>query len=90
MKVKQLSIACSLLLTFIYITLYISTGFELPRMNYNFNGKQHRFVYGSIVDNSALSKQVTFIVIVNHFSIFSKVLLALGNLKLAHYSIAGI
>lgn len=33
-------------------------GFELPRMNYNFNGKQHRFVYGSIVDNSALSKQI--------------------------------
>ncbi|KAM9337755.1 beta,beta-carotene 15,15'-dioxygenase [Symphorus nematophorus] len=33
-------------------------GFELPRMNYDFNGKRHRFVYGSCVEESALSKQV--------------------------------
>uniref|UniRef100_A0A3B4AVD9 Uncharacterized protein n=1 Tax=Periophthalmus magnuspinnatus TaxID=409849 RepID=A0A3B4AVD9_9GOBI len=33
-------------------------GFELPRMNYNFNGKKHRYVYGSIVDDSAVSKQI--------------------------------
>uniref|UniRef100_A0A8C6TB64 Beta-carotene oxygenase 1 n=1 Tax=Neogobius melanostomus TaxID=47308 RepID=A0A8C6TB64_9GOBI len=33
-------------------------GFELPRMNYNFNGKKHRYVYGSMVDDSAVSKQI--------------------------------
>lgn len=33
-------------------------GFELPRINYSFNGKKHRFVYGSIVDDSAVSKQI--------------------------------
>ncbi|XP_047424328.1 beta,beta-carotene 15,15'-dioxygenase [Mugil cephalus] len=33
-------------------------GFELPRINYDVNGKKHRFVYGNIVEESALSKQV--------------------------------
>ncbi|XP_061568941.1 beta,beta-carotene 15,15'-dioxygenase [Cololabis saira] len=33
-------------------------GFELPRMNYDFNGKKYRFCYGNIVEESALSKQV--------------------------------
>uniref|UniRef100_UPI0037E9981F beta,beta-carotene 15,15'-dioxygenase n=1 Tax=Semicossyphus pulcher TaxID=241346 RepID=UPI0037E9981F len=33
-------------------------GFELPRLNYEGNGKKHRFVYGNIVEESALSKQV--------------------------------
>ncbi|XP_055007165.1 beta,beta-carotene 15,15'-dioxygenase isoform X2 [Boleophthalmus pectinirostris] len=33
-------------------------GFELPRINYNLNGKKHRYVYGSIVDDSAVSKQI--------------------------------
>ncbi|XP_044195813.1 beta,beta-carotene 15,15'-dioxygenase [Thunnus albacares] len=33
-------------------------GFELPRINYDFNGKKHRFVYGSCVEESALSKQI--------------------------------
>lgn len=34
-------------------------GLELPRMNYDLNGKKHRFVYGSRVEESALSKQVS-------------------------------
>ncbi|XP_036934388.1 beta,beta-carotene 15,15'-dioxygenase [Acanthopagrus latus] len=33
-------------------------GFELPRINYDFNGKKHRFVYGSGVEDSALSQMV--------------------------------
>ncbi|KAM7370044.1 hypothetical protein PAMP_011330 [Pampus punctatissimus] len=33
-------------------------GFELPRMNYDLNGKRHRFVYGNIVEESALSRQI--------------------------------
>lgn len=33
-------------------------GFELPRINYDLNGKKYRFVYGSIVEKSAMSKQV--------------------------------
>lgn len=34
------------------------TGFELPRMNYDANGKRHRFVYGNCVEHSVVSKQV--------------------------------
>uniref|UniRef100_A0A672IM17 Beta-carotene oxygenase 1 n=1 Tax=Salarias fasciatus TaxID=181472 RepID=A0A672IM17_SALFA len=34
------------------------TGIDLPRINYDFNGKRHRFVYGSIVKESALTQQV--------------------------------
>ncbi|XP_010737874.2 beta,beta-carotene 15,15'-dioxygenase [Larimichthys crocea] len=33
-------------------------GFELPRINYDINGKKHRFVYGNCVEESALSKQI--------------------------------
>ncbi|XP_060919915.1 beta,beta-carotene 15,15'-dioxygenase [Labrus mixtus] len=33
-------------------------GFELPRLNYDFNGKKHRFVYGNSVEESALSKEI--------------------------------
>ncbi|XP_008274518.1 beta,beta-carotene 15,15'-dioxygenase [Stegastes partitus] len=33
-------------------------GFELPRLNYDVNGKRHRFVYGNCVEESALAKQV--------------------------------
>uniref|UniRef100_A0A672IM53 Beta-carotene oxygenase 1 n=1 Tax=Salarias fasciatus TaxID=181472 RepID=A0A672IM53_SALFA len=33
-------------------------GIDLPRINYDFNGKRHRFVYGSIVKESALTQQV--------------------------------
>uniref|UniRef100_A0A8C7YW35 Beta-carotene oxygenase 1 n=1 Tax=Oryzias sinensis TaxID=183150 RepID=A0A8C7YW35_9TELE len=33
-------------------------GFELPRINYDFNGKKHQFVYGNIVEESVLSTQV--------------------------------
>lgn len=36
-------------------------GLELPRINYDCNGKRHRFVYGNRVEESALSKQVTFL-----------------------------
>ncbi|XP_040921779.1 beta,beta-carotene 15,15'-dioxygenase [Toxotes jaculatrix] len=32
--------------------------FELPRINYDFNGKRHRFVYGNCVVQSALAKQI--------------------------------
>ncbi|MEQ2201763.1 hypothetical protein XENOCAPTIV_017600, partial [Xenoophorus captivus] len=32
-------------------------GFELPRINYDFNGKKYRFVYGNIVEEFAQSKQ---------------------------------
>lgn len=34
------------------------TGFELPRINYDINGKRHRFVYGNCVEHSVVSKQV--------------------------------
>uniref|UniRef100_A0A3B3DMY4 Beta-carotene oxygenase 1 n=1 Tax=Oryzias melastigma TaxID=30732 RepID=A0A3B3DMY4_ORYME len=34
-------------------------GFELPRINYDFNGKKHQFIYGNIVEESVLSTQVT-------------------------------
>ncbi|XP_037549749.1 beta,beta-carotene 15,15'-dioxygenase isoform X1 [Nematolebias whitei] len=33
-------------------------GFELPRINYDFNGKKHQFVYGNIVAESALTTQI--------------------------------
>ncbi|KAM9713130.1 beta,beta-carotene 15,15'-dioxygenase-like [Menidia menidia] len=33
-------------------------GFELPRINYDLNGKKHQFVYGNVVEESVLSKQV--------------------------------
>ncbi|XP_017285368.1 beta,beta-carotene 15,15'-dioxygenase [Kryptolebias marmoratus] len=33
-------------------------GFELPRINYDFNGKKHQFVYGNIVEESALTTQI--------------------------------
>ncbi|XP_075308477.1 beta,beta-carotene 15,15'-dioxygenase isoform X2 [Odontesthes bonariensis] len=33
-------------------------GIELPRINYEFNGKKHQFVYGNIVEESVLSKEV--------------------------------
>ncbi|XP_047206163.1 beta,beta-carotene 15,15'-dioxygenase isoform X2 [Girardinichthys multiradiatus] len=33
-------------------------GFELPRINYDFNGKKYRFVYGNIVEEFAQSKQL--------------------------------
>ncbi|XP_056220621.1 beta,beta-carotene 15,15'-dioxygenase-like [Seriola aureovittata] len=33
-------------------------GFELPRINYDFNSKRHRFVYGNCVEESALAKQI--------------------------------
>ncbi|KAL6097998.1 bco1 [Pungitius sinensis] len=33
-------------------------GFELPRMNYNFNGKKHRFVYGCSVEKCAVAKEI--------------------------------
>lgn len=36
------------------------SGLELPRINYDTNGERHRFVYGSCVEESALSKQVRF------------------------------
>uniref|UniRef100_A0A3B3C6T7 Beta-carotene oxygenase 1 n=1 Tax=Oryzias melastigma TaxID=30732 RepID=A0A3B3C6T7_ORYME len=35
------------------------SGFELPRINYDFNGKKHQFIYGNIVEESVLSTQVT-------------------------------
>uniref|UniRef100_A0A3Q2Z5W0 Beta-carotene oxygenase 1 n=1 Tax=Hippocampus comes TaxID=109280 RepID=A0A3Q2Z5W0_HIPCM len=33
-------------------------GIDLPRMNYDFNTKRHRFVYGNCVEESALSKEI--------------------------------
>ncbi|XP_039983181.1 beta,beta-carotene 15,15'-dioxygenase isoform X2 [Xiphias gladius] len=33
-------------------------GFELPRINYDFNSKMHRFVYGNCVEESPLAKQI--------------------------------
>uniref|UniRef100_A0AAQ6A0W5 Beta-carotene oxygenase 1 n=1 Tax=Amphiprion ocellaris TaxID=80972 RepID=A0AAQ6A0W5_AMPOC len=33
-------------------------GLELPRINYDVNGKRHRFVYGNCVEESAVAKQV--------------------------------
>ncbi|XP_034416642.1 beta,beta-carotene 15,15'-dioxygenase [Cyclopterus lumpus] len=33
-------------------------GFELPRMNYDFNGKRHQFVYGNNVEDSVLAKKI--------------------------------
>ncbi|XP_074549550.1 beta,beta-carotene 15,15'-dioxygenase [Halichoeres trimaculatus] len=36
----------------------VCEGLELPRLNYDFNGKKHRYVYGSFVEDSALSKEV--------------------------------
>ncbi|XP_029979097.1 beta,beta-carotene 15,15'-dioxygenase [Sphaeramia orbicularis] len=33
-------------------------GFELPRINYDFNGKRSRFVYGNCVEESALAKKL--------------------------------
>ncbi|XP_038142692.1 beta,beta-carotene 15,15'-dioxygenase [Cyprinodon tularosa] len=32
--------------------------FELPRINYDYNGNKYQFVYGNIVEKSALSKQI--------------------------------
>uniref|UniRef100_A0A8D3C034 Uncharacterized protein n=1 Tax=Scophthalmus maximus TaxID=52904 RepID=A0A8D3C034_SCOMX len=34
-------------------------GLELPRINYDFNGKRQRFVYGNCVEQSALAKQIS-------------------------------
>lgn len=42
------------------IVIVFPPGFELPRMNYDFNGQKHRFVYGNCVADSALAKEVTF------------------------------
>lgn len=36
-------------------------------MNYDFNGKRHRFVYGNRVEESALSKQVRLLVGTSYF-----------------------
>ncbi|XP_074478685.1 beta,beta-carotene 15,15'-dioxygenase [Sebastes fasciatus] len=33
-------------------------GFELPRMNYDLNGKRHQFVYGNCVEESALANEI--------------------------------
>ncbi|KAI3355159.1 hypothetical protein L3Q82_018026, partial [Scortum barcoo] len=33
-------------------------GLELPRINYDINGKRHRFVYGNWVEESALGEQI--------------------------------
>ncbi|XP_034021753.1 beta,beta-carotene 15,15'-dioxygenase [Thalassophryne amazonica] len=33
-------------------------GLELPRMNYDVNGKRHRFVYGSCVEKATVSKAI--------------------------------
>ncbi|KAM3593587.1 uncharacterized protein V6R79_016439 [Siganus canaliculatus] len=33
-------------------------GLELPRINYDINGKKHRFVYANCVEESALSKKI--------------------------------
>ncbi|XP_061777994.1 beta,beta-carotene 15,15'-dioxygenase [Nerophis ophidion] len=33
-------------------------GLELPRINYDLNGKSHRFVYGNCVEQSALAKEI--------------------------------
>ncbi|XP_070842601.1 beta,beta-carotene 15,15'-dioxygenase [Chaetodon trifascialis] len=33
-------------------------GIELPRMNYDVNGKKHRYVYGNCVEEPAQSKQI--------------------------------
>lgn len=41
------------------------SGLELPRMNYDVNGKRHRFVYGNSVEESAVSKKVTFAIVFN-------------------------
>uniref|UniRef100_A0AAQ5XLJ0 Beta-carotene oxygenase 1 n=1 Tax=Amphiprion ocellaris TaxID=80972 RepID=A0AAQ5XLJ0_AMPOC len=40
-------------------------GLELPRINYDVNGKRHRFVYGNCVEESAVAKQVTFPIVFN-------------------------
>ncbi|XP_071402888.1 beta,beta-carotene 15,15'-dioxygenase [Centroberyx affinis] len=34
-------------------------GFELPRINYDNNGKRHRFVYGNCVETSAVATEIT-------------------------------
>ncbi|XP_061614847.1 beta,beta-carotene 15,15'-dioxygenase [Phyllopteryx taeniolatus] len=34
-------------------------GIELPRINYDFNSKRHRFVYGNCVEETVLSKEIT-------------------------------
>lgn len=39
--------------------LSFPSGFELPRINYDINGKKHQFVYGNCVAESALAKKVT-------------------------------
>ncbi|XP_041824936.1 beta,beta-carotene 15,15'-dioxygenase isoform X2 [Melanotaenia boesemani] len=33
-------------------------GFDLPRINYDFNGKKHQFVYGNMAKESVLSNEV--------------------------------
>ncbi|XP_032359644.1 beta,beta-carotene 15,15'-dioxygenase [Etheostoma spectabile] len=33
-------------------------GLELPRINYDFNGRRHRFVYSNSVEESALTKEI--------------------------------
>lgn len=45
--------------------ILFQSGLELPRMNYDINGKRHRFVYANCVTESALSKQVTFAIVFN-------------------------
>lgn len=44
------------------VCLFLSD-FELPRMNYDFNGKRHKFVYGTCVEESAMAVKVTFPVV---------------------------
>ena len=39
--------------------LCIPIGFELPRINYDINGKKHRFVYGCCAEKSAVATEVT-------------------------------
>ncbi|XP_067343020.1 beta,beta-carotene 15,15'-dioxygenase isoform X1 [Channa argus] len=39
----------------------LNEGFDLPRINYDINGKRHRFVYGTCVEESTLkTKKVSF------------------------------
>ncbi|XP_034717653.1 beta,beta-carotene 15,15'-dioxygenase [Etheostoma cragini] len=33
-------------------------GLELPRINYDFNGRRHRFIYSNSVEESALTKEI--------------------------------
>lgn len=75
---------------FIQIQTHIlfPSGFELPRMNYDVNGKRHRFVYGNCVEESALSKQVTFLIVSN--SAIAKVELGKTSVFVNSYSLISV